>query len=116
VVPLVEGIQDLRADYGIDSNKNGIPEVWSRCDALAPCTVDNWNDVVAVKIHLLARNLEGSTGYVDNKTYDLGLSGTVAGPGDNVKRHVYTAVVALNNRSGMREQPFDAWPAAPVAP
>lgn len=115
-VPLVEGIQDMRVDYGTDTNNNGIPDVWRRCEAAAPCVAADWSNVVAVRIHLLARNLEGSPGYSDTKTYNLGLSGTVAASGDNVKRHVYTAVVNLNNRSGLRESAFSAWPAGPVAP
>ena len=115
-VPLVEGIQDMRVDFGMDTNNNGIPDIWRRCDAASPCAANDWRDVVAAKVHLLARNLEGSPGYVDNKSYNLGLSGAVAAPGDNVKRHVYTAVVNLNNRSGLRETAFAAWPAAPVTP
>jgi type IV pilus assembly protein PilW len=116
VVPLVEGIQDMRIDYGMDTNSNGIPDIWRRCDAALPCVAGDWKDVVALKVNLIARNLEGSPGYVDTKTYDLGLSGTVAASGDNVKRQVYRAVVNLNNRSGLREAPYDAWPAAAVDP
>jgi len=37
VVPLVEGIQDLRFEYGIDTTGDGTPDEYRRCDTKTPC-------------------------------------------------------------------------------
>ena len=114
VEPLVEGVEDLQLEYGIDTDRNGAPEQYSTdptafggC-AAAGCQVDNWLDVTAVKLHLLARNLEASPGHSDAKTYVLGNDSAGAanqvGPfGDAFRRHVYSTVVRLNNIAGRRE-------------
>lgn len=124
--PLVDGIEQFRVEYGIDENgKNGLPitatnpgdgsadrftstadlaaapntscdTAGSRCNLLA--------NTVAVKIYILARNLETSPGYTDNKTYQLG-SVTVAAANDQFKRHLFTSTIRLVNPSGRRDAP-----------
>ncbi len=104
-VPLVEGIHDMRVAYGIDQDNNGSPDVFVRCDSTAPCTPGNWAQVTAVRVHVLAVNMEPTVGYNDTKTYDMG-SGVpqVLGPfNDMYKRHVYAALVTLPNRAGFWE-------------
>jgi type IV pilus assembly protein PilW len=113
IVPLVEGIENLQIEYGLDTDNNGTPDVYTAdpnsynaCSA-ATC-VTNWQNVVSVKLHLLARNTEQSSGYSDNKTYTLGLNndGTANSVGpfnDRIKRHAYEAVVRLTNPAGRRE-------------
>jgi len=109
---LVEGIQVLRFDYGIDNDgsplgtglaPDGLPDVWKRCDAAAPCVEADWANVTAVKVYVLSRNLEESRDYTDTKTYSMGLSGTVGPFNDKYKRHVYSATISIPNRSGYRE-------------
>lgn len=114
VEPLVEGIETLQLEYGIDSDRNGAPEQYSTdpttfggCTG-SDCQVDNWLDVTAVKLHLLARNLEASPGHSDAKTYVLGndsagVANQVGPFGDAFRRHVYNTVVRLNNIAGRRE-------------
>lgn len=103
VVPLVEGIERMHIDYGIDNTGDGLPDVWSRCDAATPCAVADWVNVTAAKIYVLSRNLDPSPGHVDNKTYAMGLSGATVATNDGYKRHVYSAQINLPNRSGSRE-------------
>jgi type IV pilus assembly protein PilW len=103
-VELAEGIQEMRIDYGIDNDGNGSPDAWSRCDAASPCTAAQWSTVTAVTLNLLSSTLEPSPGYSDAKTYTLGLSGAVGPFNDRFKRHVYSAVVNLPNRSGPLER------------
>lgn len=118
VVPLVEGIENLQVEYGIDTDARGAanagsPNAYSaNPDAYAACTgqacVDNWRNVVAVKLYLLARNTDPSGGYTDTKTYTLGLTAAGAertvGPfRDGYKRHVYQSSIRLANPSGRRE-------------
>jgi len=106
VLPLVEGIENMRVEYGVDNDGDGAPDEYRRCDTtLTPCTAAQWAAVTAVRIYVLARNLETTTGYTDTKTYDMGSGATrTVGPfNDAIKRHVYAAMVTLPNRAGPKE-------------
>jgi type IV pilus assembly protein PilW len=100
--PMIEGIEAMRIEYGIDSDANGSADTYVSC---APCTLAQLVDVVAVKIHVLARNLEATPGYTDSKSYQLGATATIAAVDDGFKRHVYSTTVRLVNPSGRREVP-----------
>ena len=131
---LIEGIQGFRVEYGIDSvSDSGAavdythPIVWTdplnktsptnrgdgvadgsyvdasgvTCNSVSDCKAAN---VVAVRIHVLARSLEATPGYTDSKTYTLG--GTTMGPfNDGFKRHVFSTTVRLVNPAGRRDTP-----------
>lgn len=119
-VPLAEGIESLQFEYGIDTDNDSQinaytanPNNWANpgtgtnCSTTAPttCIRDNWQNVKAVKVFVLARSLEGSRGHSDDKTYSLGLnangSANDVGPfNDDFKRHVFKTVVRLNNPAG----------------
>lgn len=115
--PLIEGIEAFRLEYGIDTlgrNGNAIDltttppnlgdgsaDTFVSC---APCTLDQLANIVAVKIHVLARNLEATPGYTDSKSYQLGAT-TIAAANDGFKRHVFSTTVRLINPSGRREAP-----------
>ena len=128
---VVEGIENMQLDYGIDMDGDGAVDCYtsnptappnkevdptlfpaSACPQTATPYVwsvptTNWSNVMAVRVNLLARNLEPSTGWVDNKnnrTYDMGLIGTIAATNDAYKRHVYSSVARLYNISGQREK------------
>ena len=125
-LPLVEGIQNMQLDYGIDMNNDGsvdcytsnptsppaaeiapavcpqlvapaAPYVWT--DATA-----NWSNVMTVRFNLLARNLDPTTGWQDTRTYNMGLAGATTATGDPYKRHAYSSVARLYNISGQRER------------
>jgi len=99
--PVIEGIQSIKFEYGQDTNEDGTADIFNDCSL---CTALNWANVVAVRMHVLARNLEASSGYVNNKTYQLG--STTLGPfNDGFMRHVYTSYVHLVNPAGRREKP-----------
>jgi len=106
MVPLVEGVQDLQVDYGIDqpalgaSAGDGSPDSYTT----APATTAEWSNVVAVQLNLLAANTQPTPGHADAKRYNLGLAGSVGPFGDSTKRHATSAVVRINNVSGPREQ------------
>src|SRR3989338_5375846 len=72
-VPLVEGIEFMQVDYGLDTTADGVADSYTTCSA---CSVTDWSNVVSVKIFAVARNIEVSAGYSDTKTYSLGLDGT----------------------------------------
>ena len=106
-VPLVEGIEDLQIDFGIDRNDDGAPDETNpgtSGDAYeAAPSLAEWEDVVTLRIHLLARSTEISAGYQDTKQYSLGLAGTLGPFDDQFKRRVFSQVTRLVNRSARRE-------------
>ena len=108
LVPLVEGIENLQIEYGIETSATptGTPDVYKTL----PASMAEWAQVVAIRLHLLARNLEQSGGFTDTKTYQLGLNadGTSndATPGGAYKRHAFTEVVRVTNVSQRKERPL----------
>lgn len=102
MVPLAEGIDNLQLDYGLDSATapDGAPHTFTT----APASPTDWSNVMAVRVNLLARNTDSSPGYVDSKTYYLGLAGNVGPFNDGFKRHAFSALIRATNPSGRREQ------------
>jgi type IV pilus assembly protein PilW len=82
-----------------DADGDGVPD---GAYVTVPATPTDWTNVVAVRINVLARNVEATTGYTDAKTYDMGVAGSVT-PGGPYKRHVYNAVVRIVNIGSRRE-------------
>lgn len=112
IVPLVEGIEDMQFEYGLDNptSTTGTPMVftadpdnYNSCSSItSPTCTAYWQNTVAVKIHLLARNITPTTGYSSTKTYVMGLDASgnpkVDGPySDAYKRHVYESTVMISN-------------------
>lgn len=113
IVPLVEGVDNLQIEYGLDTSSptTGSPAVYTAdpntyngC-APATCAVSYWGNVVEVKLNLLTRDLTPSQGYTDTKIYTLGLNAAGAantvGPfNDGYRRHIYYTVARVNNVAG----------------
>ena len=116
-VPLVEGIEEMTLEYGVDDDGDGQPDAYTANPSLytyagcAVCTaVHNWSNVVAVRLYLLARSPDPSPGYVDTKRYALGHDAagnaiTVGPKHDAYRRHVYAALVRIANPAGRRDRP-----------
>jgi len=115
-VPLVEGIEEFQVEYGLDSDGDGAPDAYVANPSDFPkgactgaCPVNNWMNVVTVRFHLLARNLDASPSYADVKTYQLGVdengSPVTVAPGGPYRRHVYGSLVRIANAAGRRERP-----------
>lgn len=101
--PLVEGIENMQFDYGIDTTGDGGPDSYTTTPATA-----QWKDVMAVRVNILARNVDKTMGYTDTKSYRLSaLTGVavVPAPNDNYKRHAYSQVVRVVNPGSRRETP-----------
>ena len=114
--PLVEGIEEFQLEYGLDNDGDGAPDDYAADPGNHPagactgaCPVTNWMNVVTVRFHLLARNLDESPGYTDAKTYVLGTDAAGAAieltPGGRYRRHVYSGLVRVVNPAGRRDQP-----------
>jgi type IV pilus assembly protein PilW len=135
VTPLVEGIQNMQVDYGIDMNGDGTPNCYisnpqappvgvgetdpAICPqpatayewdpavraAAVPPLPPHWDNVMSIRLHILARNTEASGGWTDARTYNLGLAGSNGPFNDGFKRHIYSSVARAVNPSGRRELP-----------
>ena len=113
---LVEGIEAFKVEYGIDDlGSNGLPisatnpadgnaDRYQACSAATPCTLNELGNVVALKLHLLVRNVEPTPGHTDDKGYTVGPL-AIAAMNDNYKRHVFSTTVRLVNPSSRRETP-----------
>ena len=105
--PLVEGIENIQYEYGLDTSGDGSPDSYTA----APSSVTQWSQVVAVRIHLLARNADATAGYTDTKSYAMGLladgvTPNTLTPGGSFRRHAYTALVRVTNVSQRLEPVF----------
>ena len=114
--PLVEGIEELNIEYGIDNDNDGAPDAYTANPSTytyagcATCTAPiNWSNVVSARVSLLARNIETSPNYTDTKTYSLGLDSAGAAvtvtPGGAFRRHAYSGLVRVVNSAERRETP-----------
>lgn len=101
---LADGVEQLRFEYGFDTDANGSPDVYVPQPGAAGPTAQ-WSKVMAVKLHFIARSLERSESNAGAgaQTFQLGGLGTVTTPDDGYARNAYTSVVRLMNPSGALE-------------
>jgi type IV pilus assembly protein PilW len=115
IVPLTEGVDNLQLEYGIDTNNDGVADLFSASPGSAnacaqpACAVSNWRNVLSVKLNVLSRNTETTAGYTDRKAYVLGnkadgSENRIVAASDHYKRHVFQSTVPLPNPAG-RKQP-----------
>ncbi len=113
IVPLAEGIENMQIEYGLDTDRDGVADLYTTLPASAnacgdpACAVVNWNNVVAVKLNLLSRTLTKSMTHTDTKSYTLGNGAdgrpiVIAATNDQYKRHVFSALVPLPNPAGRK--------------
>lgn len=95
---LLEGIENLQVQYGIDSNGNGSPDAYVQ----TPSSTLDWSNIVTARLYLLARSVDADPSHTDTKTYDLG--NLQVTPGDHYHHRVFSTVVRLINVSQRREQ------------
>jgi len=116
-VPLVEGIEEINVEYGIDTNGDGQPDAYSadptnfNYAGCGNCTPgNNWANVLTVHLHVLARSVDASPGHTDTRTYRLGLNSAgvpinVGPMNDRYRRNVFSAMVRIANAAGRRDKP-----------
>ena len=95
---LIEGIENLQIQYGIDSSGDGSPDTYVQ----TPASPLEWSNIVTIRLYLLARSVDAEPGYTDTKTYDLG--NLQVTPGDHYHHRLFSTVVRLINVSQRREQ------------
>ena len=103
IIPLVEGIENMQIDYGIDTDGDGVPD---GAFVASPAAVAAWSNVMALRVHLLARSIEATAGYVDAKTYALGVysdgNAQTLTPSGAYKRRLFSQLIRLVNPSSRR--------------
>jgi len=94
---LVEGVEQMQIDYGVDTNNDYAVDKYQTADA-----VTNWARVFSVRIALLVRSLEAYGGDKDTKDHYL-LTGDdkveVKAPKDGFYREVFTATVVIRSKA-----------------
>ena len=101
-VPMVEGIEHVAFEYGLDETGDGVPDAYKSASGMEGSL---WRDVTAVRVWVLARNLEPTPGYQDDNTYQLGdgssaVTVKVEAGFTAHKRQVYSTTVRVNNVAG----------------
>jgi type IV pilus assembly protein PilW len=107
VTPLVEGIENLQADYGFDGDGDGNADRWLAApDATIAPAYGEWSNVMAVRLFALVRATDASHEPPDAvRSFNLGPAGYVTAPDDGYKRVQLASIVRLNNAAGPRETP-----------
>ncbi len=101
---LVEGIEDMQFQYGVDAvpagppTGDGVPETYVD----QPADAQAWRNAMTARVYLLSRSTEPRTGYVDGNTYTLG-SKNIAAPNDAFRRQVFETLVPLRNAAVRRQ-------------
>lgn len=118
-ITIAEGIEDLQVDYGVDTDADGYPDTalnGSTCIPDAPSypnaacasgvafTTTDWNNVMTMSVHLIARSTEKVPGFTDTNSYKLGTAAAASAPtGDeSYRRKVFAQTVKIINPSGRR--------------
>ncbi len=104
VVPLAEGVEDFQVEYAFDTNNDGTPETLLTTVTGGTTPTAFWNNVVAVRVHLLLRSTEpGGANERSPGVYDLGPGHNAVTCPANFKCRLLSAMLRLNNVAGRRE-------------
>ncbi|TVZ40124.1 prepilin-type N-terminal cleavage/methylation domain-containing protein [Alteromonadaceae bacterium 2753L.S.0a.02] len=88
---LIEGIEDIQIELGIDNDDDGVVDQYK-----ATPTAADFQNAKAVRLYLLARSINPVGGYTNDKAYRLGVK-QVAAFGDRYMRKVFSTTVKLRN-------------------
>lgn len=92
---LAQGIQDMQIEYGVDSTLDGYADQY-----VADPTTAQMDQVISVRIYLLARSTEPDTNYLNDHTYDYSNAGIAPyTPNDSYYRRVFTTTVKVRNNA-----------------
>ena len=87
---LIDGIDDMQILYGVDSDNDGLPNQYFPSNA-----VPNFNNVVSVRIMLLASSINA---FVTDTPQTYTFNGAAITAADNRLRQVFSTTVELRNR------------------
>ena len=95
--PIVEGIENLQLEFGIDGTDNDLAADYHTA---APTAAELIN-AVSARIYVLVRSINPVSGYTNAKAYNLG-SEVVSVANDNFYRRVYAATAQLRNADKLK--------------
>ncbi len=101
--PVIDGIERIRFMYGIDTTAEPSSASYGVVDAFIPANTmpdsfwDNSSDsrILAVKVFVLAREIQPDLTYQNTNTYNLG--GVSFTPNDNFRRLLFSSTITLYN-------------------
>lgn len=100
--PIIDGIEMIRFEYGIDTETNptaagyGIVNAYIPAASMTPALWDNAaSRIIAVKIYVLARAIQEDRKYKNTNTYKLGAFDYEVD--DNYRRLLFSSTVTLYN-------------------
>jgi type IV pilus assembly protein PilW len=114
LVPLVAGIEVVKAELGIDDTPTTVNQLTGLPgDAIvdsysAAPSIAQMGNAISGRVFVLARNTESTPDYADQKSYQLGTVAvlTKAATNDTFKRHLFVGEVMLSNMGGRKEIPL----------
>lgn len=117
---IAPGVENIHIEYGIDTTGDGSIDAWVVSNEnprqtgstgtavtgmrLDSSTENRWEDVMAIKLFLITRDLKTTDGYTDTKSFILGTK-TIAAASDPYRRRVMSSTIKLVNMAGRREVP-----------
>lgn len=88
---IAEGIEDFHVQFGIDTDKNAIANIYT--SSPTPSEMEN---AVSARVYLLARSIEADPHFSNDTEYLLGDS-IVPAANDGFYRRVYSTTISLRN-------------------
>lgn len=88
---IAEGIEDFHVQYGIDTDRNAIANVYTSTPTLA-----EMENAVSARVYLLARSIESDPHFTNDTQYVLG-DVVVPAANDGFYRRVYSTTISLRN-------------------
>lgn len=94
---LVEGIENLQIEFGIDTDINFVPEYYTANPSAA-----EMDGAVTARVYVLVRSHREIVDYVNDKTYQLG-SKSLDPLNDGFYRRVFSTTVKIRNPGTLKE-------------
>jgi type IV pilus assembly protein PilW len=93
---LVEGIENMRILYGVDSNNDDTADSYMPVQNVTAPIWDSGYDIVSLRIFLLVRSNQRDNSYTNNVEYTFG-DKSIGPFNDNYRRKIVSSTVVLNN-------------------
>ncbi|HUG22271.1 PilW family protein [Piscinibacter sp.] len=102
---LADGIEELRFEYGFDTDADGSADVYLTTTEAVVGPTSLWENVMAIKVHFITRSLDKAvgSGLATAQEFQLGQTETLNVAADGYTRRAYSNVVRLINPSSVRE-------------
>ncbi|GLX85722.1 type IV minor pilin protein PilW [Thalassotalea loyana] len=101
--PIIDGVEMIRFTYGVDTDNDGVVNSFVSADDMTQALWDNEGDnqILAVTMYVLVRDLYPDFDYENKNTYTLGDISVdfmnAEGEGDNFRRMLFSSTVTLYN-------------------